>query len=741
MQKVLDWIGNSSYFASKKLIVVPSSNIRKIILNQIIENSLLPEIVTYKEMHTLLFKKGEIKKRNHELDLDFSIMENLLSYGVSASNFSYMKQKIFSGENLDEKSNTIKQSILAQYPELFCETSYIENSINILSKYYPDILIMLNDEVSNASFNKDIEVLRTNYKNAPLPEYSRDLKHSSSSLLNNIEVINFDNKYDLVNYHRHKFSDIHTVCFSKDVKELMQHQKQVMDIGLVQQSETIISLLKNVWQLAFNKNNESILSKIIQNEHSVFYNYFQDKSFVIGDVGLLQYIISKPKLKTIYDMIEGIQITSLNEFTTLFKAILNDDEYGSTVKYKSLQALHELSYAFSKKNLVCDEGCLDFIISTIKERVFFAGNPPNLLALPDIGFINLKEVVLIEPGIEAQEKEIIKDPASFKVFSNRLRYILGAEKVTIMKSSDMGEQSIFMELLRSKTIKQNIKNDALFDDKEYTALQAPPSVLVDIDKIPTKYYVSDISKLMENPYIFSYEKIMGIKKYDKLWHNIEAKKFGIFVHEIASKIDFSCKGFDFALEEQINSFIEHFSEMEFNVFKSRVTKILNYFRDFHDKYLNNYKLLKEQNGSYSLNINNEDISIAARADLIAINNDEIIVADYKTGNLPTKKEVLCGVAPQIPLEMLIAKKQGFDDIHINNINGFFVSSNGIDDKNKIDKVATDLEMLEEDIKKLLDLFIKKEAVFFSRVGGKLKYYRDYDHLIRFEEWFENYIKI
>ena len=56
-------------------------------------------------------------------------------------------------------------------------------------------------------------------------------------------------------------------------------------------------------------------------------------------------------------------------------------------------------------------------------------------------------------------------------------------------------------------------------------------------------------------------------------------------------------------------------------------------------------------------------TLRARADRIDRARDgTLIIADYKTGQPPTEKEMRSGLAPQLPLEAMIAAEGGFDDV-------------------------------------------------------------------------------
>jgi ATP-dependent helicase/nuclease subunit B len=73
--------------------------------------------------------------------------------------------------------------------------------------------------------------------------------------------------------------------------------------------------------------------------------------------------------------------------------------------------------------------------------------------------------------------------------------------------------------------------------------------------------------------------------------------------------------------------------------------------------------LSERRGRLTLTPLDRPFVLRARADRIDRHRDgSLAIIDYKTGSVPTPKEVQLGYAPQLPLEAAIAAAGGFDDI-------------------------------------------------------------------------------
>jgi ATP-dependent helicase/nuclease subunit B len=71
----------------------------------------------------------------------------------------------------------------------------------------------------------------------------------------------------------------------------------------------------------------------------------------------------------------------------------------------------------------------------------------------------------------------------------------------------------------------------------------------------------------------------------------------------------------------------------------------------------------ETSGRLPIDVGAGQFTLSARADRIDLLTDgSVAVLDYKTGDPPTAKQALVGLAPQLPLEAAIARAGGFDGI-------------------------------------------------------------------------------
>ncbi len=147
----------------------------------------------------------------------------------------------------------------------------------------------------------------------------------------------------------------------------------------------------------------------------------------------------------------------------------------------------------------------------------------------------------------------------------------------------------------------------------------------------------------------------------------------------------------------------------------------------------------------------DGVKIKGRADRIdRLADSSLAIVDYKTGNVPTKKQVTEGLALQLGLLGLIAEAGGFagKGVAAAPARGFEYWSFG-QEKGVFGKVMKPLklgerqsgltpeEFLPHHAAKLSDAiarFIKGTAPFLARENPDYKGYNEYDQLMRLEEW-------
>jgi len=145
----------------------------------------------------------------------------------------------------------------------------------------------------------------------------------------------------------------------------------------------------------------------------------------------------------------------------------------------------------------------------------------------------------------------------------------------------------------------------------------------------------------------------------------------------------------------------------------------------------------EITGAYEL----EGFTLKATADRVDVIGQQCEIIDYKTGSIPSKKDVKLGISPQMPLEGLIAKYGGFNDKQLEASHMAFwkISGNKETGKEtnlgKQDILATLIEEAEAGLKQLVATFNDSNTPYMAIPNPDIApIFNDYEHLERVKEW-------
>ena len=183
------------------------------------------------------------------------------------------------------------------------------------------------------------------------------------------------------------------------------------------------------------------------------------------------------------------------------------------------------------------------------------------------------------------------------------------------------------------------------DDVPYNPLDySPPTPPIDKSDV----YVTEIELLIHNPYAFYVKHILRLKPVDDYWVLPDARNFGIIVHDVIENArDFNTSRLIAEMDARARQVLSDNSIL-FYFWHKRFCEIApfveNFFKNKPIKY-------KEVLGS----VNIAGRNVRARADIIW----DGIVMDIKTGTPPTKKQLMDGTMPQLPLEAFIMQNNGF----------------------------------------------------------------------------------
>jgi ATP-dependent helicase/nuclease subunit B len=188
---------------------------------------------------------------------------------------------------------------------------------------------------------------------------------------------------------------------------------------------------------------------------------------------------------------------------------------------------------------------------------------------------------------------------------------------------------------------------------------------------PQKISITEISKLISNPYDIYAKKILQLKELEKIDFEPSYAEFGSFIHK--------------ALEEFIkNSHEEDFLQKSEEIFEKYFLsseaklvwwpKFKNIFSDFIQE---NAQFLSSKNYlEIPVKLSLEGLLISGKIDRVIIDEEGLVeIFDYKTGQVPSKKDVELGINPQLTISALMLL-EGMIEAEIENISSEKITTLG-----------------------------------------------------------------
>ena len=161
-------------------------------------------------------------------------------------------------------------------------------------------------------------------------------------------------------------------------------------------------------------------------------------------------------------------------------------------------------------------------------------------------------------------------------------------------------------------------------------------------------YVTELEKLIHNPYVFYVQHILRLRVLDDYWAMPDARHFGNLVHSVIENArdwspDALVRDMDSAAKKLLgaDSVLFHFWHRRFTEIAPLVATEL--------------PALGNSVAEIGGMVNIAGRNIRARADRVWDGG----VLDIKTGTVPTKAQLLDGTMPQLPLEAYILQSGGF----------------------------------------------------------------------------------
>jgi len=200
---------------------------------------------------------------------------------------------------------------------------------------------------------------------------------------------------------------------------------------------------------------------------------------------------------------------------------------------------------------------------------------------------------------------------------------------------------------------------------------APPRPTPPLAARPRDLWVTDIERWIRDPYALYARSILKLRKLDPLDDTPAAAERGMVIHDALDDFTKLFPGelpegdipYDVLLEEGRKAFGEMLSRPGVAAFWwPRFERVAHWFVEAPAQ-PGMHTLATEVAGRLVIDAPAGQFTLRARADRIDRASDgSLSVIDYKTGGVPSKKDVEAGIEPQLPLEALIASKGGFEGV-------------------------------------------------------------------------------
>jgi ATP-dependent helicase/nuclease subunit B len=265
-------------------------------------------------------------------------------------------------------------------------------------------------------------------------------------------------------------------------------------------------------------------------------------------------------------------------------------------------------------------------------------------------------------------------------------------------------------------------------------------------KRPTKFSVTQVQKLISDPYAFYAREILKLEPLKSVGAATSAADRGTLIHDA---IDLFTKRHPGPLGENALEHLLACGEEKFGQAASdkelhgfwwpQFKRIAQWFIDEERKLrLDVATQIAETRGEASFILAGETYSLSARADRIDILKDGTArLLDYKTGQVPSGAAVTDGRAPQLPLEAWLLQNGGFKDAGTCIAAAFiYMKLSGTETVGEIKEPVKQLAGLADasfaGLRQLLEDYARKDQPYLPLPDETR--FADYDHLARYAEW-------
>ena len=266
---------------------------------------------------------------------------------------------------------------------------------------------------------------------------------------------------------------------------------------------------------------------------------------------------------------------------------------------------------------------------------------------------------------------------------------------------------------------------------------------------PDRLSVTDIETLIRDPYAIYAKRILGLRALDTIDANPGAADRGSIIHNAIDRFlgeiagDLPADALDVLLRIGAEEFSPWLDRPGIRAFWwPRFERIAEWIvaREA-ERSPEVVRRFTEIDGLLELTGRARPFRLRARADridLLAAGGYEVI--DYKTGAVPSKKDVMAGLSPQLSLEAAMIREGAFPGIDPGEVAALtYWKLSGGDPAGKISAAGDKPDELAEQalagLTALLDYYDDPATVYLARPDADIApRYSDFDHLERVQEW-------
>ncbi|HAT36183.1 MAG TPA: double-strand break repair protein AddB [Rhodospirillaceae bacterium] len=277
----------------------------------------------------------------------------------------------------------------------------------------------------------------------------------------------------------------------------------------------------------------------------------------------------------------------------------------------------------------------------------------------------------------------------------------------------------------------------------------PPAPVPPLSARPKQLSVTRIETWMRDPYSIYARHILDLRKLDPLAADPGSAERGIIIHAALDrfmrlhpeKLPSDALSALLAIGEGI--FGEELARPAVRAFWwPRFRRIAEWFIDLEGRRRDGIQgSVTESKGSIVLDTKAGPFELTALADRIdRLNDGALEVIDYKTGAVPSEKEVRLGFAPQLSLEAVIAERSGFAGLDGASVQALsYWRLTGGDPAGEVKSISKDMEALAAEalkgLQELVDRFSDPGTAYAAiPAPAHRPRYNDYAHLERILEW-------